>query len=314
MRESALLKHIAACGAAWGPGSGVIIGPGDDCAVVRTAGGDDLLLTVDHLIAGRHFVPVGAAGGATVEQVAHKAVARSVSDIAAMGGLPRWCLATAAFPAGTDDGLARRLFDALRASAERWGCPLVGGDTAALEAGGALTLTTTVVGVPHAVRGPVLRSTARVGDGVWVTGCVGDAVASGRDLTFEPRVADAAWLCDVLGADLTAMIDVSDGLGRDAGRIAAASGVRIEIEGERVPVDEGAGGVAAACAEGEDYELVFTVAAGAEGRLSAGVCGAGGATGTAITRIGRVVAGGGCGVRVEGVWVNAADLGWDHEG
>ena len=312
MRESDLLAHIAAVGAGGaGPAASVVVGPGDDCAVVRTAGGEGLLFTVDHLIAGRHFVEMGRPGGATAEQVAHKALARSLSDVAAMGGLPRWCLATAAFPAGFGDEAARAIFDALRGRGLAWSCPLVGGDCAVLPAGAPLTLTTTVVGVPHAVRGPVLRSGARPGDGVWVTGCVGDALASGRHLEFEPRVREGAWLCETLGAGLHAMIDVSDGLGRDAGRVAKASGVRIEIEGERVPVYEEAGGVATACAEGEDYELLFTADAACEGRLSAGVCGD---TGTRATRIGRVCAGRGCGLRVEGVWVDAAGLGWDHAG
>ncbi|MFN0012045.1 MAG: thiamine-phosphate kinase [Phycisphaerales bacterium] len=312
MRESDLLRHIAAHGVAPGAGGGtVLVGPGDDCAVVRTAGGDSLLLTVDHLIEGRHFVAVGRPGGASVAEVACKALARSLSDIAAMGGTPAWSLATAAFPAGFDNDLARALFDELHALALHWACPLVGGDTATLPAGAPLTLTTTLIGTPHERRGPVLRSGARPGDSVWLTGHVGGSLASGRHLRFEPRVPEGTWLCDVLGDALHAMIDVSDGLGRDAGRIAAASGVRIEIDAALVPLHADAGSVREACAAGEDYELLFTAAPSAErqGPLAEGVCPA---TRTPVARIGTVRAGAGC-VMIEGTSAtDARDLGWDH--
>ncbi len=314
MRESDLLRHIAAHGPPPAGAGSVLVGPGDDCAVVRTAHGDALLLTVDHLIEGRHFqgpVVVGphAAVGTPVELVARKALARSLSDVAAMGGTPVWSLATAAFPAGFDDALARALFDELHRRAREWACPLVGGDTATLAAGAALTLTTTLIGTPHARRGPVLRSGARPGDGVWITGRVGGSLASGRHLTFEPRVPEGVWLCDVLGDSLHAMIDTSDGLGRDAGRIAAASRVRVEIDAPSVPLHADAGGVRQACAAGEDYELLFTTDAAGEHALREGACPA---TGTRITRIGTVREGTGCALVENGAATDATDLGWDH--
>lgn len=271
MRESDLLAHIAARSANLAARFGqVVVGPGDDCAVVRTPSGDDLLLTVDHLVEGRHVDP-----GTPVDLIARKAVARSVSDIAAMGGVPSWGLATACLPRG--EVRADALFDAMHRWANHWGCPLVGGDISTSD--GPLVLTVTVGGVmsASAVRGwlgdsvgaaperagvrPVLRSGARPGDAVLVTGAVGGAVASGRHLSFEPRLRQgqiAAW-----GASgVTSMIDVSDGLGRDAGRVARASGVVLEMDATHIPLHPDAGGWERGVREGDDYELLMTRAPG----------------------------------------------------
>ncbi len=289
MNESELLAHIYARSENGAPG--VRVGPGDDCAVVELAGAP-VLLTVDQLIEGRHYD-----AGAPLGAIAHKALARSVSDVAAMGGRPRFALATAALPAGfagADD-----LFDHMHRAALALGCPLVGGDIATTI--GPATLTTTLVGEPHATRGPVLRSGARAGDGVYVTGRLGGSYASGRHLAFTPRVAEAAALCDALGDDLHAMIDLSDGLGRDAGRVATASGVRMEIDAALVPLHEGVADALTAAGDGEDYELLFTASA----EPPAGIA----------TRIGEVVAGSGAVMCLAtGESVNISEIGWEHEG
>jgi thiamine-monophosphate kinase len=292
----------------------VVVGPGDDCAVVRvgpdaradgpSAGPDGSpleLLTVDQVVEGRHFV-----AGTPVDLIARKVVARSISDIAAMGGTPRWALATGVLPDGYAH--AAELTDALHRWGEHWGAPMVGGDIASSPRGTPLVLTVTVGGAPHDKRGPVLRSGARAGDEVWLTGALGGSLASGRHLSFEPRVAEGAWLCDTLGEALHAMIDVSDGLGRDTGRIAAASGVRMEIEGASVPRHADVAEVMAALRDGEDYELCFVTAAGAA--LPART-----PQGTAMTRIGRVAArkgGAGCVAKLEGREIDVSNLGWDH--
>lgn len=298
MRETELLSHIAMRSADLaGRFPGVVVGPGDDCAVVRVEG--EMLMTVDQVVAGRHFE-----AGTAVEMIARKAVARSVSDIAAMGGTPRWGLATGLLPRGFEEGDA--LFDAMARWGREFGAPLVGGDVAVWDGG--LVITCTVGGAVHAERGAVLRSGARVGDEVWVTGRIGGSLESGRHLSFVPRVAEGAWLCDVLGAELRAMIDVSDGVGIDAGRVAAASGVGIEIELERVPRHEGVEDALRAMGDGEDYELLFVVAAGA---LKEGATG----NGTRLTRIGRVVEGqaGSCvAVDAKGARVDVSQRGWEH--
>jgi len=298
MRETDLLAHIAdrSKGLTGAYPGVVVVGPGDDCAVVRVGEGDTLL-TVDQLVEGRHFAPQTA-----VDLIARKAVARSISDIAAMGGTPRWGLATGLLPRGY--GHADALFDAMARWGIEFGAPLVGGDVAMWDGG--LVLTCTVGGVPHAVRGPVLRSGARTGDELWVTGRVGGSLASGRHLTFVPRVAEGGWLCDVLGTDLHAMIDVSDGVGRDAARLGAASGVAVEIDLSRVPLHQGVGDSVRAIGEGEDYELLFAAAPGAS--LAAATL-----QGTLLTRIGRFAVGSGCvSVDARGGRLEVSQRGWEH--
>lgn len=332
MRESDLLSRIyqRSGGAPGGPGDGahgvVRVGPGDDCAVVESPGGGLLLLTVDQLIEEQHFygpvlprtgVEVGedlaSAGrgapsrGTPADLVARKAVARSVSDIAAMAGTPVWSLGTVALPAQFPQAIAEELCDAAAEWAERWGCPMVGGDISATGGGGPVLLTVTVAGVPATARGPVLRSGARAGDGVWVTGRVGGSVASGRHLTFEPRVAESAWLARTLGEGLHAMIDISDGVGVDASRIAAASSVRVRLESGLLPLHNGVIDWRAAIADGEDYELLFVAAADAHLPERCPE------TGTRLTRIGVVQSGSGAVVADErGAEADATQMGWDH--
>lgn len=301
MRESDLLEHIyRRSGDLPARDPSVVAGPGDDCAVVRTTSGDLLLLTVDQAVEGRHFAP-----GTPVDLVARKAVARSVSDIAAMAGRPRWGLGTGLLPETYAE--ADALFDAMARWARHWGCPLVGGDIATWGRSndGRLALTVAVVGEAHAARGAVRRSGARPGDGVYVTGAIGGSLASGRHLRFEPRLREAWALAAALGDALHAMIDLSDGLGIDAARLAAASGARVRLEAGRIPLHTGAGPWQRAIADGEDYELLFAAADGA--RVPAE------AAGTAVTRIGTVVEGSGCVVVDQsGAETDASRAGWDH--
>ena len=295
MDESALLAHIYERSSP--PTDVVPVGPGDDCAVVRVAAGVDILLTTDQLVEGRHYTP-----GVPVDQVGRKAIARCLSDIAAMGGRPDVCLAAATLGAGSDG--ADELFDALRRTAEAFRCPLVGGDIAVAD--GPTVLTVTAVGRPHPERGPVLRSEARPGDRVCVTGVIGDSLASGRHLTFEPRLAEGAWLCDTLGEGLGAMIDLSDGLGRDAGRVATASAVRVVIDGGALPLAPGVTEAPSAIAAGEDYELLFTCRDEPPALSPSGV---------AVTVIGAVEAGSGCDLRLaDGSLLDITHAGWDHRG
>lgn len=242
----------------------VLIGPGDDCAALRTDAQRPLLVTTDQLVEGRHFLTHPATA---IDLIARKAIARSVSDIAAMGGTPSFALATGLLP--PDWPHAEELCERLQFWSEYFHCPLVGGDIASYardRASGApqpLVLTTTVAGLSHPWRGPVTRSGARPGDLVYITGRVGGSLASGRHLTFPARVREAQALCDSLGPALHAMIDVSDGVGLDAARVAEASGVRIVIELDALPLHAGVESRLAAVREGEDYELLFVASADA---------------------------------------------------
>lgn len=276
-------------------------GPGDDCAVLRV-GSELLLATVDHLIEHRHFQT-----GTPIDAVARKAIARSVSDIAAMAGAPIGTLVAAALPHGYPQRDAEALYDRLAYWGRHFACPLVGGDAATFgqgDAAGPLSLAVTVLGVAHGVRGPVLRSGAVAGDGVYVTGRLGGSLASGRHVSFEPRTREATWLADTLGARLHAMMDLSDGLGRDAGRMAAASAARIELREAALPINDGCGAFGA-LSDGEDYELLFTAAAPVPEQCPGGV---------SIARVGEVVAGAGCVVfPVRGEAFDVSSLGWEHQ-
>lgn len=302
MRESRLLSHIAdIAGRLQSQHPGVIVGPGDDCAVVVPPG-ERLLLKTDQVVEGRHFV-----AGTPLDLVGRKAVARAISDVAAMAGAPAYALAAAALPRGMSQPDAELLADALHRWGAHWGCPIVGGDVAVHERDdGPLTITIGVVGTPHAIRGPVLRSGAKAGDAVYVSGALGNSLRSGRHLTFEPRVAEGAWLASHLGAGLTAMMDLSDGLGRDAGRLAAASGVRVELESAALPLHSDVGGWRQGAGEGEEYELLFTARTGVEVPAACPL------TGVALTRIGACVAGAGCLMRTPEGMIDVSELGWDH--
>lgn len=310
MKESRLLKLIAERSANLGPL--VAIGPGDDCAGLRIAPNPSfppaLLITVDQLIQDRHFDRA-----TPLDLVARKAVSRSMSDIAAMAASPAWSLATGALPESMSDADADTLFTAMQSVARAFGCPLVGGDIATVPAGAPMVLTVTVAGTPHPTRGAVLRSTAQVGDALYVTGRIGGSFASGRHLTFEPLHVQAIALADTLSAGLHAMIDLSDGLGRDAARIGDASGVCLRILAPDVPLhaDASPRGVLACAADGEDYQLLFTAA-------DDGDCPAELPGGVRVTKIGRVEArtegGPGCVIVDEaGHEHDATQLGWDHQ-
>lgn len=302
MRESDLLDHIYRTTGRMGLDfAHVIVGPGDDGAVIRTPAGDTLILTVDQLVEGRHYAP-----DTPVDLIARKAVARSISDLAAMGAVPFVGLATGAIPPHFTH--AEQLTDELHRWANHWSMPLVGGDLAATD--GPLTITVTAIGrlatdAKGVTRGPFLRSTARSGDDVFVTGALGGSFESGRHLTFEPRLREIALIAEHLGEHLHALIDLSDGLGRDADRVARASGVIIEIDAASLPMHEPIDDWRRAASDGEDYELLLT--AGADRPVDPPM----------TTRIGRVLpadaAPPGCVIIDEsGTRHGAGGLGWDH--
>ena len=217
---------------------------GDDAAVV----GDGLLLAADVVVEGVHF-DLSLVG---LDDVGWKALAVNVSDIAAMGGRPGHALVTVVVPPGCD---LDRLYDGLLDAAAEYGCPIVGGD---LSAGERLVVSVSVTGT--ADRAPVLRSGARPGDALVVTGPLGAAAAA-----FDARpVGDAhrrprARLEEgqaAAAAGVTAMMDLSDGLALDVRRLAEASGIGVVIDDvPAVPeatVEQAIGG-------GEDYELLAAV-------------------------------------------------------
>ena len=221
---------------------------GDDCAVLACEPWGVLLVTVDAVIDGvhAHWAEHGPAA------FGYKAVARGLSDIAAMGGEPLWAVIAATLPPGTDAAQAKELF----LGAERAGCELVGGDTAV---GPTATVTATVMGRARE-GGPILRSGARVGDRIVVSGPLGGSYASGHHLEFTPRIEEARQLTEA--CDVGAMIDISDGLAVDLGHLLAASGVGARLEADAIPLRDVP--LADALTDGEDYELLATIAPGVE--------------------------------------------------
>jgi len=253
----------------------VPVGPGDDCAVVNV-GGRPVLVTIDQVLDGVHFRLAEHGPKAA----GRKAMARNLSDIAAMAGEPTGAVASVALPRGMDRARCEAIYEGLREIGDAFGCPVAGGDVGAWD--GPLAVSVTVLGRPHA-KGPVLRSGAAAGDAVCVTGSLGGAWAGDRHLTFTPRIGEARALIEQ--CDLHAMIDISDGLAADLHHLCEASGVGAKVSAAEVPVAPGAD-LAAALGDGEDYELLFALPAEQADALIQSTAIAAG-----VRRIGRFVAG-----------------------
>jgi len=263
--EDALLAHIHASV----PGAAhVLVGPGDDMAVIKVHGGH-LLAAKDVLVEGRHFL-----ASASMAQIGRKAVTRNISDVAAMAARPVAILAACVLPRSITQARAQELVDAISHTAARFGAPLIGGDTCLHVGNGPLTLCVTVLAEPLEGVKPILRGGARAGDQLFVTGALGGSLAKdggGHHFTFEPRLAESHALARLLGANLHAMMDLSDGLARDGSRLAEASALQAVIIAEQLPCTPAcvqahtqAKAWQGALGDGEDYELLFAVAAGVQ--------------------------------------------------
>lgn len=239
----------------------VVVATGDDCAVLNTGTpGKWLLFKTDAVVEGVHFT-----ADAPPEKVGHKALGRCLSDIAAMAGIPTAALVTLALPRTFDVQFIEGIYAGLTALARRYGVAIVGGETTTNPGG--ILISVSVIGV--APKGQVvLRSGAKVGDAILVTGELGGSLA-GKHLEFEPRIAEARWLVE--HSAIHAMIDLSDGLAGDLRHVLKASGVGAELLKTAIPLsraarlnaktkDTGKPAFAAALTDGEDFELLFTVA------------------------------------------------------
>ena len=234
-------------------GGDVIVGPGDDCAVVRDrkAGENLLLLKTDCVVEGVHYLPETAPS-----KVGHKAIARALSDIAAMGGTPGHALITLVLPPTRTVAYARALYRGLAKTAAAHGASIVGSETSRPARRGTGLVSVALTG---RVAKPqlCLRSGGRPGDRIFVTGRLGGSI-KGRHLNFTPRIAEAQWLAK--HAKPSAMMDLSDGLGTDLPRLAKASGCGWDIDLTTLPRHRGCD-TAAALGDGEDYELLLTIPA-----------------------------------------------------
>ncbi|MDP2793201.1 MAG: thiamine-phosphate kinase [Sulfurisoma sp.] len=248
-----------------------VLGVGDDGALIRPTPGMELVVSTDMLVAGTHFLP-----DADAEDLGWKTLAVNVSDLAAMGALPRWALLAAALPAATESWIekfARGFF----ACADAFGIDVIGGDTTK----GPRNFCVTIFGeVPEGKA--LLRSGARPGDEIWVSGrpgraALGLAHLQGRTVLAEPQLSDCLAALNrpqpriALGLALrgvaSAAIDVSDGLLADLGHILDASGMaaKLRIAVSPTPTFE----EQCLLSGGDDYELAFTAPAARHAEIAA---------------------------------------------
>jgi thiamine-monophosphate kinase len=272
---------IARLTGALGPhGPGVVLGVGDDTAVLRIKKDRVLLATCDVQIEGIHFTR----DAFSPRQIGRRVAAVNLSDIAAMGGTPTFAIVSLAVPAQTDPDLLDGVYEGLNSALREWGAEIVGGNTSELPE--RIAIDVTLLGdVPEDK--VLTRAGAKSGDLLCVTGFLGASAAGlallardrlpnlddvsrtaamGAHLEPTPRVEEGRFLGST--GKVTACIDISDGLYGDASHIAVESGVTVCIDADRIPIAEAARGVAAsvgadalqlALCGGEDYELLFTV-------------------------------------------------------
>lgn len=274
--EAEVLGHIAA--RLGPPGPDVLVGPGDDAAVL--AGGSRLVLTTDSMVRGVDWRD----DWSTPEDVGTKLVVQNHADLIAMGARPQALLVAVAADPALDLGWLDRLTEALVSRAARDGAHLVGGDLSSAPAG---TVVLAVTAVGRLERDPVLRSGARPGDVLALAGSLGRSAAGlellrrgaaddpgapeHRCVAYHRRPDPPLHLGLPPHAAPTAMIDVSDGLGRDAARLAAASGVRLDVAASALAVREeplrpllgDTGARVAVRTGGEEHSLLATFPAGA---------------------------------------------------
>lgn len=319
MGEFELLARIRERLPAGGPR--IHLGSGDDASI--TVPGGATATSVDAVVEGIHF----SRQTATLAQIGHKALATALSDLAAMGSEPGEAYVTLGIPSDLNEDGCIELLDGMLALATATGASVAGGD---ITRAGVLFLALTVVGHAASPDAFVMRSGARAGDALVLTGEIGGA-AAGLQLLVNPHAkADLAFGEAVDGvkakpallarqleptprlgaghalaaAGATAMIDLSDGLGGDAVHLAGRSGVRLRIEADALPLASGVAEVAAAAGRdplelavngGEDYELLASISPARLGEAAEAVRDR---EDLALTQIGEVVAGTGVEIRL----------------
>jgi thiamine-monophosphate kinase len=234
----------------------VVSGPGDDCAVVKTRDRRNfLVLKTDCVVAGVHFLAT-----ANALDVGWKAMMRPLSDFASTSAVPQFALITFIAPEQTKVEWVDELYRGLRRAAKRFKVSIVGGETSGIP--GPVAISVSVVGFVERDR-CVSRRGGKVGDDLFVTGRLGDALKR-KHLQFVPRIAESRWLTK--NFSIHAMMDLSDGLGADLPRLARASRVGFAIAMENLPLARGAK-IDDAISEGEDYELLFAISPRDRSRL-----------------------------------------------
>lgn len=283
----------------------VPLGIGDDAALLKFARQGEALVTVDMLMEGVHFTLETA----TPYQIGWKSLAVNLSDIAAMGGRAVAAVVSLALPRKQAWDLAQGIQDGIDALARRFDVSIAGGDTNTWD--GPLVISITAFGEPLG-DGPICRSGAQPGDWILVTGTLGGSI-TGKHLDFVPRLAEAAAL--QASTQLHAMIDVSDGLAADLHHILEESRVGARLMADAIPISaasrtaaDGRTPLEHALSDGEDFELLMTLAAPAAERLLAAP-----PFSTPLQKIGEVHAEPHCElVQPDGQIVPLPPRGWRH--
>jgi thiamine-monophosphate kinase len=268
----------------------VIVGPGDDCAVVAAPKpGEQLLLKTDTIVEGVHFT-----ADTPARLVGRKAMARVLSDFAAMAATPKHALVTFIAPPETPVKRVLGMYEGMTKLADEHEVRIVGGETSR---GSQLSLTMSMTGTALKKKW-ISRSGAKAEDFIAVTGTLGGSIR-GKHLKFQPRLAEARWL--VKHARVTAMMDLSDGLAKDLPRLADQSGVGFEIDPSAIPISRGCT-LEQALTDGEDYELLLTLHA--DTKLSVLDAFSSAFPQTGLCLIGQVLA--------DPTMRNLGQGGWDH--
>lgn len=276
--------------------AGVLVPAGDDMAVLNWPPADLLLCAVDQVIDGVHF----DSRQHSPRQIGRKVVNRNLSDCAAMACLPAAALACVALPRGCGEQYARELYTGMREAADVFSCPIVGGDTGSWD--GKLVLSVTILGKSSGIA-PVLRSGARPGDFLYVSGPLGGSILS-RHIDFLPKIALARELATTYR--ISAMIDISDGLSRDLPHICHESKVGAAIDADMLPIHPDAITLSKtdsispldhALNDGEDHELLLCSADEIPG----------------LTRIGQITADPAIVIRRDGKTLPLKPAGWEHQ-
>jgi thiamine-monophosphate kinase len=331
MREDQILERIARAARRMPGAAGLPVGVGDDAAILRAAPRSEWVISTDNFNEGSHFL----AAVHPPEVAGYKSLARALSDLAAMGARPRCFLLGLTLPRARAGAWLDGFLRGVRRAARRFGVALAGGDTSRAAGCAGVSINVTVMGEVPAGRG-VLRSRARPGDALYVSGTLGRAQL-GLELLLadakrarsqwspllrphfypEPRLALGAWLA--ARGLASAMMDISDGLSTDLARLCAASGVRARLDlgiadwpGVRIPAELAArfpklrNARGLALHGGEDYELLITVPRRLAHRIPRSF------RGLRLTRIGEILPG--RGIEIEGGRGHTRPLparGWD---
>ena len=229
-------------------GRGIVLGPGDDCALVDS-GKPGLLdvLKTDCLVEEIHF-----AKRTPPERVGWKAMARPLSDFAAMSAVPQFALVTLIVPSDRELSWVQGLYRGIEKAARRFDVSVIGGETSDIR--GPAVVSLSVTGFVEKKRW-IGRSGGHAGDDLFVTGRLGGSLR-GQHLRFIPRITESRWLTE--NFPVHAMMDLSDGLGTDLPRLARASGVGFEVDEAGLPRNRGCT-ITQAISDGEDYELLFAI-------------------------------------------------------